>query len=60
MLDSDEARIAHYKKLATEFPRSHVIGRMPLLITSGEENSIWGIPLIYCFLLLLLLLLLPR
>ncbi len=36
MLDSEEARLAHYKQMAADFPRSHVIRRMPLLITTGK------------------------
>ena len=35
-LGTQEDRMAHYKELAVEFPRSHVIRKMPLLISSGE------------------------
>ena len=39
MLDSEEAKLDHYKKLALDFPRSHVIRRMPLLISTGEAGG---------------------
>ena len=32
---TEVAKLAHFKELAEEFPRSHVIRKMPLLLTSG-------------------------
>lgn len=35
-LETEDDKLAHYRELASEYPRSHVIRRMPLLISSGN------------------------
>lgn len=39
-LKTEAAKLAHYKELAVEFPRSHVIRKMPLLLTSGVHEAV--------------------
>lgn len=34
---TEEEKLAHFKELAIEFPRSHVIRKMPLMLTSGVQ-----------------------
>ena len=36
-LKTAEERLALYEQLVKDYPRSHVIKRMPLLISSGES-----------------------
>ena len=42
LLTTPEERLKLYAELAKEYPRSHVIKRMPLLISSGMSYKIDG------------------
>ncbi len=42
-LDSEEAKLSHYKNLGSSYPRSRMMRKMPLLIATGKGLSP-GIP----------------